>query len=859
MSDDKPDKTLIVNPDITLKVSSDIKPSIPKGHPLNFTHFKDYSIVYSYPATGGEADIFRILKNDDEFILKLYRTGCVPKEEILSKTKKLSGEHPEHFIRLIEYGFDTETKKWYEILEYAKYQSLKEIIDNNDVKQLNLEKVLSEIFNSIEILHQHNIVHQDIKPSNILVRSIDPIDLVLTDFGMASFFTDDTLHKTDPGKGTPLYQAPEQLSGIVSPKTDYWALGIILLEIRNGKHPFKGLDLQHIKFALVTQGVEVSSELPPRDAILIKGLLTRDPKNRWGAEKVKKWINGDNDIPLFYDYNLGNQQPYPFQGYNYFTPSELVAQFIKDENNWQEAKKHLARGYLLKWFEDIKAYDHAILLDEFEKMKNVDKQLFSLIYSINNKLPFGVYGKTIDLNNLFIFAATSMKNSAPLGESTIINDLTSGNLLYYSQKYNELTHDSNPIHEVIQKLTGKNSSQIFSILEILFKPYLYLIPDDIDCNNQIDAVTILSNMAIGRTYIPIYTKEEFNALVDKYILPLGMENSIQNPTWSTRIYDIIMELQEMNLLIQRNDVTSNMDSIIKLMPATLEQGGIIRINGIGYSAYEEYIGIAKHLNWGIGKDSLFKIEKLKDFNLDDKLNGYLDALHSKKFPWEDRDVKLVDKIFSKFNAIRKYEFLFTKHSVNLFFLSITLTTLFGIILKTGLIINDLAMFGIIYDNSYDFGIWLLLILTFGIVPIILLPIIHYILMLSGWYNESERIFRATIISFFAVLILYYWITWLFGFFNGYFLNNLDLDYPLITQYMISLPSPIFKNFFDFFIPGGMIFIYLATIAGLFLFYKRKLELERSKVTLSPLMNKNYNYMTSVVNKSHSSKEIPDVF
>jgi len=858
MSDDKPDKTLIVNPDITLKVNSDIKPVLPKVHPLNFTHFKDYTIVYSYPATGGEADIFRISKNDAEFILKLYRTGCVPKEEILQKIKKLSEEHPEHFIRSIDYGIDSDTGRWYELLEYAKYQTLKEIIDKNDVKQLNFEKILSEIFYSIETLHQHNIIHQDIKPSNILVRSIDPIDLVLADFGVASSFTDD-VRQTSLGKGTAHYQAPEQLSGIVSPKTDYWALGMILLEIKNGEHPFKGFDLQHIKFAIVTKGVEVPSELPQRDAILIKGLLTRDPKNRWGAEKVKKWINGDNDIPLFYDYNLGNQQPYTFQGNNYFTPSELVAQFIKNENNWQEARKHLARGYLLKWFEDIKDFDHAVLLNDFGKLKNVDEQLFSVIYSINNKLPIVVYGKTIDLNNLYIFAANSMKNSASLGESTIFNDLTSGKLLYFSQMYVEFTQDSNPIHEVIQKLTGIKPSQIFTILEILFKPDLYLIPDDIDCANQIDTVTKLSNMAIGRSFIPIYRKEDFKTLVNSYILPPGMEDSIQRSLWSTRIFVKTQELQEMNLLIPRNDITTNMDSLKRILPVSLDANK----GNIAHDAFKEYIEIAKQLNWGINTKSLDKIKKLKDFKLDDGLNHYLDALLSKKIPWEDRDVTLVDTIFTKFNAVKKFAFLFSKHSVNLFILGITLSTLFGVLLKTGMVLNEIFSLGMIYDkfaSVFDILVlWLSWALAIAIAPIILLPIIHVILnMNSNGYRKTDRILKVTVLTAFAVIILNYWISFLYSVMQIQALKDPSTS-PLLTQYLTALPSPLFNNFFDVIVPGGMIVVYVATILGLFLIYKPKLETFRSLISITPIINENASYMASVVNKAQLANKIPELF
>ena len=55
----------------------------PPSEYLSLKKFRDYSVEYAYPASGGEADLFRLEKDNQKYIGKLYRKGIVPNEEIL--------------------------------------------------------------------------------------------------------------------------------------------------------------------------------------------------------------------------------------------------------------------------------------------------------------------------------------------------------------------------------------------------------------------------------------------------------------------------------------------------------------------------------------------------------------------------------------------------------------------------------------------------------------------------------------------------------------------------------------------------------------------------------------------------------
>ncbi len=81
--------------------------------------FRDYKIVSQLPSTSTEADIFVVLKAGTEYILKLYRYGIEPKNDILKSIKSLSEKYPHNFIRVFEADFDGSSERWYEVQELS--------------------------------------------------------------------------------------------------------------------------------------------------------------------------------------------------------------------------------------------------------------------------------------------------------------------------------------------------------------------------------------------------------------------------------------------------------------------------------------------------------------------------------------------------------------------------------------------------------------------------------------------------------------------------------------------------------------------------------------------------------------------
>ncbi|HEY6286351.1 MAG TPA: serine/threonine-protein kinase [Ktedonobacteraceae bacterium] len=142
--------------------------------------------------------------------------------------------HP-HILPVLDVGIYAKNIP-YLVVEHCPNGSLKQYLQRQHPGPLPVEEavsILTKIGQALHYTHQHNIVHRDLKPANILFNAKGAV--VLTDFGIAVFLEGTTF--INP-YGTPAYMAPEQFQGIVSKKSDQFALGCIVYEMVTGQKPF---------------------------------------------------------------------------------------------------------------------------------------------------------------------------------------------------------------------------------------------------------------------------------------------------------------------------------------------------------------------------------------------------------------------------------------------------------------------------------------------------------------------------------------------------------------------------------------------------------------------------------------------
>jgi predicted Ser/Thr protein kinase len=170
-------------------------------------------------------------------------------------------------------------------MEYIDGEDLSSLLRR--IGKLPHEKALDlarDICAGLAAAHGLGIVHRDLKPANVMIDGRG--DARITDFGLAVLAED--LEERREIAGTPGYMAPEQLSGgVVSQKTDLYALGLILYEMFTGKRLFEGATFGEIVSRHATTGSQsISREtasLDPAVQRVIVRCLESDPAKRPGS------------------------------------------------------------------------------------------------------------------------------------------------------------------------------------------------------------------------------------------------------------------------------------------------------------------------------------------------------------------------------------------------------------------------------------------------------------------------------------------------------------------------------------------------------------------------------------------------
>ena len=258
--------------------------------------------------SGGMSDVYRAKDHSlgRDVAIKVLKSDFAQDSSFVTKFRAEAQsaaalEHP-NIVNIYDVG--SEDGLYYIVMEYIEGITLKQYIAKKG--RLGYNEALSiaiQMARGIEAAHNKGIVHQDIKPQNIIISKEGKVKV--TDFGIARAANSNTIHAGS--MGSVHYVSPEQArNGFVSYASDIYSLGIVMYEMVTGRVPFDGdtpvaIAIQHIQ-SQMTPPEEIVPGLPIAVSRIIEKCTMKSPERRYASasellvDLKRAMVNPDEDF-----------------------------------------------------------------------------------------------------------------------------------------------------------------------------------------------------------------------------------------------------------------------------------------------------------------------------------------------------------------------------------------------------------------------------------------------------------------------------------------------------------------------------------------------------------------------------------
>lgn len=188
------------------------------------------------------------------------------------------------------------------VMELARSQTLREYLDQQTwLSPAEVVHIGADVSDALEVAHRAGVIHRDVKPANILL--CDDGRVLVTDFGIAKVRDEADLTSTGAMIGTAKYLSPEQVEGApVDPRSDVYALGVVLYECLCGEPPFEAANPAATALARLHQPplppATLRPDVPPALAAVVVRALERQPERRFqSASDLRTGLLAARDHP----------------------------------------------------------------------------------------------------------------------------------------------------------------------------------------------------------------------------------------------------------------------------------------------------------------------------------------------------------------------------------------------------------------------------------------------------------------------------------------------------------------------------------------------------------------------------------
>lgn len=199
------------------------------------------------------------------------------RERLEREARAASGvEHP-NVVAVYDVG-ETPEGRPFIVMAYHPGRTLRSILEAGPLPSRDVLALGRQVASGLAAAHARGVVHRDVKPANVLVDHSGHARVV--DFGIA-YAGGAASDRHLLGMGTAAYMSPEQAKGQTpDPRSDVWALGVLLAEMATGTRPFGGDAVDTVLQAVVAESPELPDDLSGSLRDIVARCLRKEPGER---------------------------------------------------------------------------------------------------------------------------------------------------------------------------------------------------------------------------------------------------------------------------------------------------------------------------------------------------------------------------------------------------------------------------------------------------------------------------------------------------------------------------------------------------------------------------------------------------
>lgn len=233
-------------------------------------------------------------------ILPAAAQGGEAKERFAREARAAGVLNHPNLVTIYEFGEDQGVL--YIAMEYVRGHDLEELLQDHSLTRSESLEILAQVCDGLSFAHRQQIVHRDIKPTNVRVqRDGRRLHAKVMDFGVAKISNSD-MTATGMVMGTVSYMAPEYIRfGKPDPRSDLFAVGVMLYESLSGRKPFAGDTTPTVLYKIVNEPpdpieTEKLQGISPAIRTVLDRALCKNPEERYQtAEDLAKALRAAKD------------------------------------------------------------------------------------------------------------------------------------------------------------------------------------------------------------------------------------------------------------------------------------------------------------------------------------------------------------------------------------------------------------------------------------------------------------------------------------------------------------------------------------------------------------------------------------